>query len=371
MSGLIRTSQICTSCGEEYRMDKMYFHRSRSPIYAANDNFITICKSCMAELYEKTFVELGGSKELALKKIAIIFDLPYSRDILAKTNDRKSKHIQQHITDCYFYVISKLPYVHQTFSDYKDQMNYIMGENNPIVGAKLNLSRKKLISVWGAGFTEEEYEYLQNRYDEWNCKVNIDSMSRESLVRDLCMIKLQQQKALSNEDIDVYNRLQKTYQDTLSTAHLKPIQEEVEQKSFEKPLGVMIEMFENEDPIPEPLPEWRDVDGIMKLFNVYFLGHLCKMLNIENRYSGMYEEEMRKYRAESEDLYDASDEDIFEHLVENGFPTIKQEPPKKVVEVEPKVEPKSDTNANTKTKEKKKPRIKDKSMLDIDDLYSD
>ena len=44
-------------------------------------------------------------------------------------------------------------------------------------------------------------------------------------------------------------------------------------------------MFENEDPIPEVNPEWKDVDGIVKLFNIYFLGHLSKMLGIKNRYS--------------------------------------------------------------------------------------
>ena len=78
-------------------------------------------------------------------------------------------------------------------------------------------------------------------------------------------------------------------------------------------------MFENEEPIPEPLPEWKDVDKIVRLFTIYFLGHLCKMLNIRNRYSEMYEQEMQKYRVSLEEIEDLSDEDIFEYLSENGF----------------------------------------------------
>lgn len=144
-------------------------------------------------------------------------------------------------------------------------------------------------------------------------------MARESLVRDLCVIKLQQQKAIQSGDVDLWGRLQKTFQDTLSSANLKPIQSENDEKTAEKPLGVMIEMFENEDPIPEINPEWKDIDGIVKLFNIYFLGHLSKMLGIKNRYSKDYEEEMQKYRAEIDDIKDAPDEDVFEYLSENGF----------------------------------------------------
>ena len=55
-------------------------------------------------------------------------------------------------------------------------------------------------------------------------------------------------------------------------------------------------MFENEG----SLPEWKDADNIQKLFNIYFLGHLYKMLNIKNRYSKMYEDEMQKYRVNIE-----------------------------------------------------------------------
>ena len=129
----------------------------------------------------------------------------------------------------------------------------------------------------------------------------------------------QQQKALRNGEIDLYNRFQRTYQDTLSSANLKPIQTENDDKAMEKPLGVMIEMFENEDPISEALPEWKDVDSIRKLFNIYFLGHLCKMLGIKNRYSNMYEEEMQKYRVSTPEIQSLPDEDVFEYLTENDF----------------------------------------------------
>lgn len=95
----------------------------------------------------------------------------------------------------------------------------------------------------------------------------------------------------------------KQYQDTLSSANLKPIQAENADKAMEKPLGLLIEMFENE----EPAPEWKDMNKIVKLFNIYFLGHLCKMLNIKNCYSQSYEEEMQKYRVSIDEIQDSPD----------------------------------------------------------------
>ena len=43
------------------------------------------------------------------------------------------------------------------------------------------------------------------------------------------------------------------------------------------------------------------------------------MLGVKNRYSKDYEEEMQKYRAEIDDIKDATDEDVFEYLSEKGF----------------------------------------------------
>ena len=33
--------------------------------------------------------------------------------------------------------------------------------------------------------------------------------------------------------------------------------------------------------MPEPDEAWQDVDGIRRYINVWFLGHLCKMMGIK------------------------------------------------------------------------------------------
>ena len=177
---------------------------------------------------------------------------------------------------------------------------------------------EKTRNLWGFGFEPEDYTFLENSYSDWKAKVVIDGKAKETLVRELCVIKLQQNKALQGKEIDLYEKLSRLYQKTLDSASLKPAQEEANEKSGEKPIGVMIEMFEKERPIPKPDPEWEDVDGIIKFITVYFLGHLSKMLKLKNKYTYLYEEEMAKYRVEIPELESADDEDVFDYIISGG-----------------------------------------------------
>lgn len=303
----------CSVCGKSYRKKDKKFTTSYSPIYKGNDKLMTICRDCVSNIYSDYLKKFNSDEYSAIKRVCMLLNI-YFCDTLFEYSGKSNVFTNR--MNSYLSKINLMPYMHKTFDDYLLSSDY---EKPEIKQDKPDSIPERLVKIWGFGFTLEEYQFLHNKFSEWKSKVVIDGMARESLVRDLCIIKLQQQKSLKDGEIELYNKLQKTYQDTLSSANLKPIQTENDDKTMEKPLGVLIEMFENEDPIPEPLPAWRDTDGIVKLFNVYFLGHLSKMLNFKNRYSGMYEDEMQKYRVSNPELEDLPDEDVFEYLSENGF----------------------------------------------------
>ena len=77
-----------------------------------------------------------------------------------------------------------------------------------------------------------------------------------------------------------------TFQSLLGSANLKPVQNNDNALADSQSFGTLIKKFEEEKPIPEPDPEWKDVDGIVKYITVYFLGHLCKMIGIKNKITG-------------------------------------------------------------------------------------
>ena len=74
--------------------------------------------------------------------------------------------------------------------------------------------------------------------------------------------------------------------------------------------GTLIKKWEDEHPIPEPAPEWKDVDGIRKYINTWFLGHLCKMFRIENDVTAEYDEELAKYTVEVPSFQLEEEEDV-------------------------------------------------------------
>lgn len=322
-----RKSYVCCSCGKEYDRQDRNFSASQSPLYAGNGYRLTICRHCIDKLFVH-YTETLGSEENAIRRICSKFDIYYNPTLADAS--RKISYDRSRI-QCYISRANLMQYKGKTYDNTLDE------EAKPIITSMEDLDEQNSalaagdretsldipavsqddIKHWGYGKEPKDYRWLNDKYDEMRSTNVIDTTTRDELVRDYCVQKLLQQNALTEGKIDLYNKLADTAQKTLDRANLTPKLEDAADKAGEKPLGVMIQMFEKEEPIPEPRPEWKDVDGIVRLFTIYFLGHLMKMLGLKNRYATMYEAEMDKYRAELPEMQDADDEDIFDYLA-NG-----------------------------------------------------
>ena len=104
----------------------------------------------------------------------------------------------------------------------------------------------------------------------------------------------------------------------LGSANLKPVQkkrdESLDANVESTPFGVWIRKIENTRPISDPDPEFADVDSVIKYITVWFFGHICKMLKIENKYSRLYEEEMARLRVERPEYEGEDEEAVFEDI---------------------------------------------------------
>ncbi len=309
---------VCQTCGKSYKKRKGNFSPSKSPIYAGTDGYLNTCKSCVDDLFRQYTEFFDGNEERAIERICQLFDLYFNENALAAS--RKISEDRSRIS-VYISKIQIRPHTGKTYSDTiieskTDSIDSIdeLSEYGEMDSAQI----KKAVGVWGFGFSPEQYNILNDQFDDWKSRVVIDGKTRETLVRELCIIKLQMNLALKDNNVELYTKLMKTYQETMKSANLQPLQEDATDKAAEKPLGVMIQMFENERPIDKCRPEWEDVDGIVRYITIYFLGHLCKMLKLNNKYSSLYEEEMAKYRVEVPELEEADDDDIFDYIINGG-----------------------------------------------------
>jgi hypothetical protein len=260
-----------------------------------------------------------GSQDEAIKRMCLHWDMYFSEDILvaSKKISADRSRVKTYNSKCN--LIQWAGKTYDTTLKEKDgnAINSLDDLDDIKEKSEVNVT-KNSVKIWGFGFSPEDYEFMNNQFSEWKSKCVIESKPKETLVRELCVLKLQQNKALLEGKVDLYTKLTESYQKTLDRASLTPKIEEASDKAGELPMGMMIDRYENDRPIPEPYDEWKDVDGIIKMFTIYFLGHLCKMLGLKNRYSKMYEDEMAKYRVEIPELEEADDEDIFEFLSNGG-----------------------------------------------------
>lgn len=314
---LIDKPYKCTRCGTRYSKLKGNFSASQSPLYAGNNegsvSYLPICRKCLDELFNHYAIALGDEKE-AVKRICIKFDIYFNE--LAYESAKKISADRSRITG-YISKVNIIPHTGKTYDDTIDEEQSAKIETiedfDELKESGTTKISANIIKQWGFGFAVEDYEYLNAQFGDWKSKCIVDGKARESLVRELCIIKLQQNKALFDGKVELYDKLTQTYQKVLANANLQPKQEDANDKAGEKPMGVMIEMFENERPIPPPEDEWIN-NSMIRLVSIYFLGHLSKMVGIKNRYANMYEEEMAKYRVELPEFSDAEDDDIFEYL---------------------------------------------------------
>lgn len=312
----VRPSHVlkCTCCGTEYSKATSFYVAPNTPLYRNNGGRMTVCRGCIDTMFDE-YKELYGEED-AIRRICMKFDVYYSPTLVESSREKQGSRTRM---SAYFSLCNLSSCIGKTYDTTIREENDLAVQSYNDLEAQRDDSKfivtKDHIHDWGLNFSASEYEFLENEYQDWRAKCVINGKSKEMLVRDLCILKLQQNKAILDNKIDVYTKLTDTFQKTLDRAQLTPKIEAANDKAAEKPLGVMIKMFEDHDPIPEPLEEWKDPDHIIHFTSIYVLGHLMKMLGIKNPHADLYEREMAKYRVDMPDLEDADDEDVFDALL--------------------------------------------------------
>lgn len=175
---------------------------------------------------------------------------------------------------------------------------------------------EEIIKFWGKT-SKEELEFLESEWTNLTSRFECDSYTTEMLFQEIALTRLDIRTKRAN-GINVDKEL-KTLQDLLGSANIKPVQDSANGVGEQMTFGTLIKKYENTKPIPEPEDEFKDPDGIIKYISIWFFGHLCKILGINNDYSKMYEEEMQKYRVElDEDEYTEEDDDMLSDLINNA-----------------------------------------------------
>ena len=301
----------CHGCNEFHAVSNFYNDkRFASGLYP-------LCKKTLAEMatdYDKIKKIRVDNREKTIKVFQML-DIPFIdavyQSALQSTQEavgekNRSTAFQHALT-----IVKSLPqYKGLTFedSDYGDLGN---PDDEQLSKRK---PRKEIIKLFGSGFSNEDYLYLQDQYDDWCSRTQVDSKSQQTYVVQICSQLLDIYKDRKSKK-DVTNKL-KALDTLMNAANLQPKQNVSNAATDSLTFGQLIEKWENEKPIPEPSEEFKDVDGIGKYIRVWFTGWLSKALGLKaNVFTKEFDEEIAKYTVEKPDeLEEGNSTDIYDYL---------------------------------------------------------
>ena len=283
-----RTSYRCTRCGRDYKVQRGNFPYSQSSLNDGNNHYSPICYTCVDELFEH-YSKVLGSETAALRRICSKLDMYFSLDVYAMTE--KSSMDASRI-GMYASKLGLKSFKGKTFDTTMDE------ERDGNEDELRFTVPKKVRKFFGEGFDNSDYEFLNDQYNDWVSRYECKTKAQEDLFKDLSFAQLNVVKAQRNGDIKKVNECIAAKQTIMKSQAITPLQRNDSALGDQNTFGTLIKKWEDERPIPEPAEEWKDVDGIVHYITVYFLGHICRMFGLQNRYSRLYEQEMSKYRVE-------------------------------------------------------------------------
>ncbi len=299
---------LCPKCGKwqatttSFYMDKKY----------VTDRF-PICKRCimaMVEQRERDDDEPNETKESVQKVLQLmdkVYDDEFYDSCVKGALDGMQEKTRNSPFATYITSILSLPnwkgmtWKDSKFGDSADTPDEIRLNQKTIKAAKKR---------FGSGYTNEELMFLEGEYQDWQSRYECNTKAQEEVFENLAICKLLKRKALTagkpTKDIDAQ------ITNWMNTGAVQPKQNSMDAFSDAQTFGTLIQKFEEERPCPEIDPDFQDVDKIARYIDTYYKGHMCKMLEIDNNFSHLYEEEMRKYTVDKPQYDDEEDsESIF------------------------------------------------------------
>ena len=298
---------LCPKCNEFHGIDAFYSDKK----YAIG--LFPICKKCLIGMacdYDKKTNQYSDNREKTMRVLEMM-DLPYIdsmyQSALTSTNeDIQDKHratAWQH----YITVIKSLPnWRGLTWADSELPADYINETEEQINENSRTLKQAK--KRFGDGYTNSDLLFLESEYQDWIKRYACENKAQEILFKRICFKELEIDKAQkSGKDT---KELDKTLQDLMGSMALKPNQNNSNALTEAKTFGQLIQKWENEKPIPEPDDDFKDVDKIGTYIDVFFKGHLSKMMGLKNAFTPLYDRFIRKYTVNKPQYDEEADSEV-------------------------------------------------------------
>lgn len=258
----VRKVFVCPCCGKEYYTQPSNFQKCGSELYAGNGGFLTVCNSCIDDLYAKYFAELddeNAAAKLLCSKLDVYWDP--TMFTAAKPSDKKSS--------IYMYMVKlhRLGFYVRTYSDSEKERRLLRMADGVVEDDNDFIVTAEVRNFWGDGFTAKQYSELETIFKRWTGDRVMSDSDEIGLYRSISITDWQIMNAARTGG--------KTEQLTQALNSLlgKTRITKLANTNDIQPIGPKIRDWETERPIPEPSEEFKDVDGIVRYVTTWFISY--------------------------------------------------------------------------------------------------
>ena len=319
----------CHRCGTKYPQRKRYYPVNYGVLYKGV-GYLPYCKECIDTIYNG-YLEVCREPEAAARQVCRKLDLYWNKSLFEQATRKSTPRT---LMSMYLSRLSAASYTGKCYDDTLSEEGSLWsfpgatvqeiyvptseaGEDAEEASRKIS---DEIIAFWGNGYSPSMYMELEQRKKYYLTKLKdrgeLD-VGTEILVRQICNLEVSiARDSAAGKSID---KSVNSLNNLLGSLNLKPTQrrdEEIEAELSSTPMGVWIYRYENKRPLPEIDEQLKDVNHLKK-YVFTWMGHLCKMLNIKNGYTRLYEEEINRLRVEKPE-YDGDDDEALMSRVYSG-----------------------------------------------------
>ena len=303
----------CSHCGQ-WKSAATFYSSKTSPDgiehYACKECILNECTD-----YDKKNNIRTDNREKTIetfRRLNWYFDENVYNEQLQKLSEQTGEKIRSTAVQQWIVICRSLnDYSQKTYKDSIfsiDDEDSMTETNKRIVQKTLKTARKRF-----GNYNNEDLMFLENEYQDWITRYECNTKAQETIFERLAFKKWEINKATkagqNTKDLD------KTYTDLLASINILPRQNADNGLDSSLTFGQLIEQWESTKPIPDPDPEFADVNHIGKYIKTWFKGSLARSLGIDNGYSKEYDDELQKYTVKKQD-YSEDDEsdDIYKSV---------------------------------------------------------